>query len=148
MIYDSLKDIGKYKGTNKNLDAAIDYVMSHDLNELALGRNEVDGDRVFINVMEATAKPASEVQYEIHHYYYDIQIDLKGVERIDIGDAATFAGEYHEEGDGALGTADTKCQCVIGEGNFIICMPYEPHKPTIAACDNTAVKKAVVKVHI
>ena len=37
------------KGILNSLDTAIDYLMSADLSNLVMGRNDVDGDEVFIN---------------------------------------------------------------------------------------------------
>ena len=53
MIYDLLANIGNYRGMNRNLDKAIDYLMTVDINTLPLGKTEIDGDRVFLQVMEA-----------------------------------------------------------------------------------------------
>ena len=69
MIYDKLSNLGLYKGMNKNLDTAIDYLSSHDLNELPLGKNVVDGDNVYINVMDAKAFPLEERFYEVKNEY-------------------------------------------------------------------------------
>lgn len=55
MIYDKLENIGRYKGMNKHLDTAIDYILHNDLSSLPSGRTELDGDNVYINVMEAAA---------------------------------------------------------------------------------------------
>ena len=60
MICDTLAHLGRYKGLHKNLDTAIDYLLSHDLSQLPLGRTEVEGEEVFINVMEAQLKPAED----------------------------------------------------------------------------------------
>ena len=56
--------------------------------------------------------------------------------------------EYSEEKDVAKATAKDLAECLIGPGNFIICMAGEPHKPNIAVCEDTVLKKAVCKVHI
>ena len=61
MIYDKLSNLGLYKGMNPNLDTAIDYILSHDLNELPLGKTVVDGDNVYVNVMDAKASPVEPV---------------------------------------------------------------------------------------
>ena len=149
MIYDKLVNMGLYKGMNKNLDTAIDFILSHDLNELPLGKTVVDGDNVYINVMDAKASPVEERAYEIHKNYMDIQMDLVGVERIDTGDFTKMEiDEYNEEKDVAKATADDLAGCLIGPGNFIICMAGEPHKPNIAVSEDTVLKKAVCKVHI
>ena len=149
MIYDKLNNLGLYKGMNPNLDTAIDFITTHDLNELPLGKTVVDGTNVYINVMDAKASPVEERAYEIHKNYMDIQIDLVGVERIDTGDCTKMeVNEYDEEKDVAKATAVDLAQCLIGPGNFIICMAGEPHKPNIAVSEDTVLKKAVCKVHI
>ncbi len=149
MIYDKMSNLKLYKGMNKNLDTAIDFIVSHDLNELPIGKTVIDQDNVFINVMETSAAPVGERQYEFHKNYMDIQMDLIGIERIDIGDRtkANYIS-YNEEGDvGNAETADLE-SCLIGTENFIICMAGEPHKPNIAVSDDLFLKKAVCKVHI
>ena len=149
MIYDKLINMNSYKGMNKNLDTAIDFILSHDLNELPMGKTVVDGDNVYINVMDAKAQPVEERAYEIHKNYMDIQMDLVGVERIDTGDCTRMnCGEYNAEKDIAKVTAEDLAECIIGPENFIVCMPNEPHKPNIAVTEDVILKKAVCKVHI
>ncbi len=149
MIYDKMSNLKLYKGMNKNLDTAIDFIVSHDLNELPIGKTVIDQDNVFINVMETSAAPVGERQYEFHKNHMDIQMDLIGIERIDTGDRAKANYiSYNEEGDvGNAETADLG-SCLIGTENFIICMAGEPHKPNIAVSDDLFLKKAVCKVHI
>ena len=149
MIYDKLINIGFYRGMNKNLDTAIDFILSHDLTKLPLGKTVVDGDNVYINVMDAQAFPIEERDYEIHKNYMDIQIDLAGVERIDTGDCTRMEPkEYDETKDVAIAAAADLATCIIGPENFIICMANEPHKPNIAVSEDTVLKKVVCKVHI
>ena len=59
-----------------------------------------------------------------------------------------ICGDFNEEKDVAKAQATDLAQCIIGPGNFIICMAGEPHKPNIAVGEDTVLKKAVVKVHI
>lgn len=149
MIYDKLSNITLYKGLSKNLDTAIQFISTHDLNELPLGKTTIDGDLVYINVMETKAQPIEERKYEVHKNYMDIQIDLIGTERVDTGDYHQVTLEdYHQENDVAAASSEDLVQCILGPGNFIICMAREPHKPNIAVSDDTFLKKAVVKVHI
>lgn len=149
MIYDKLTNISFYKGINKNLDTAINYILNNDLSALPLGRTELDGDMVYVNTMEATAGPLETRQYEVHKNYMDIQIDLSGVEIIHTGDSASMsAGEYDAENDSFIAQCGDLASCTIGPGNFIICTAGEPHKPCIAASEDTAVKKCVFKVHV
>ena len=61
MICDTLDQLHLYKGFHKNLDTAIEFLAAHPLDTLPLGRTEVDGDEVFINVMDADLKPQPDI---------------------------------------------------------------------------------------
>ena len=51
MICDTLQHLTRYKGLCKNLDTAIDYLLTHDPASLPLGRTEVDGEEVFLSLI-------------------------------------------------------------------------------------------------
>ena len=149
MIYDKLSNMSFYRGISKNLDTAINFITTHDLNELPLGKTCIDGDNVYINVMETKAQPLEERKYELHKNYMDIQIDLIGIERVDTGDFHQVSlSDYQPESDVATADSVDVASCILGPGNFIICMAREPHKPNIQVTEETFLKKAVCKVHI
>lgn len=149
MIYDKLTNIGNYLGIHPNLDTAIHYILSHSLEELPLGPTAIDADNVYVNVMEASASPAAMQRYEIHMCHMDIQIDLLGIEGIQIGDSGKTSTEaYNKDTDFAFAESSDMVTCTMGPGNFIICMPKEPHKPGIAITEDTHLKKCVIKIKI
>ena len=78
MICDTLEHLARYNGLHPNLDTAIDYLLTHDLSALPNGRTEVDGDEVFINVMDAALHPDAGYHPEYHKLYADLQIDITG----------------------------------------------------------------------
>ena len=80
MICDTLEHLTRYNGLHPNLDTAIDYLLTHDLSALPNGRTEVDGDEVFINVMDAALHPDAGYHPEYHKLYADLQIDITGGE--------------------------------------------------------------------
>ena len=80
MICDTLEHLARYNGLHPNLDTAIDYLLTHDLSALPNGRTEVDGDEVFINVMDAALHPDAGYHPEYHKLYADLQIDITGGE--------------------------------------------------------------------
>ncbi len=82
MIVGKLVDLYRYKGIAKNIDTAIDYILNNDLLALPKGKTVVDGDNVYINRDTYVAKPYEECFFENHENYIDIQIVLKGKERI------------------------------------------------------------------
>ena len=78
MICDTLDQLHLYKGFHKNLDTAIEFLAAHPLDTLPLGRTEVDGDEVFINVMDADLKPHTGSHAEYHRLYADRQKGQRG----------------------------------------------------------------------
>ena len=93
MIFDQLAHIKAYQGISRNLDTAIAFITSHNLQELPMGRTEINGTQVFLNKMEAETAPETAKQYEVHKKYMDIQIDLIGTEIIEIGDVSSMQTE-------------------------------------------------------
>ena len=80
MIVDSFDYIACYKGLHPNLDTAIDWLNSHTLDALENGKTIIDGDKVFVNVMDADLREAEGAAFEYHRRYADLQINLTGSE--------------------------------------------------------------------
>ena len=147
MIYDRLTNIENYKGISSHLDTAIQFIISNDLQALPLGRTEIDGDNVFVNVMEAYTKPANELLFETHTQYMDIQIDLEGSELLEVAlDHLEETTPYCSERDIAFYKAAPSSSCSLDNSKFIIFMTEEAHKPCIGAVNETPIKKCVFKV--
>jgi YhcH/YjgK/YiaL family protein len=147
MIYDCLANIENYRGISSHLDTAIQFITSNDLQTLPLGRTEIDGDNVFVNVMEAYTKPANELLFETHTQYLDIQIDLDGSELLEVAlDHLEETTPYCSERDIAFYKAAPSSACALDRSKFIIFMTEEAHKPCIGAVSETPIKKCVFKV--
>lgn len=147
MIYDEIVNMKRYRGIAKNLDTAIRFVTNTDLNSLPLGRTEIDGNKVFINVMLTGGADREDLNYEVHRNYMDLQIDLEGTEWIDMGyGRIKLVTSYNEEKDISFHDAQFSVPCRLGKGMFILCMTGEPHKPGIVQPGLELKKKCVIKV--
>ena len=78
MVVDSFDYIACYKGLHPNLDTAIEWLNSHTLDALENGKTIIDGENVFVNVMDADLRDADGAAFEYHRRYADLQIDLTG----------------------------------------------------------------------
>lgn len=147
MICDTLQNLQRYKGLHPNLDTALAYLQTHDVNTLPLGRTEVDGEKVFINVMDATLHPDDGYHPEYHKQYADLQLDLTGSEGWgytsrpgrEIGD---FTGDIGFQDSASVVTGS------LGEGRFVLFFPTELHKPGLVQHGCVGVRKAVVKIRM
>lgn len=145
MIYDRLENIEKYRGISACLDTAIAFIASHNLLDLPIGRTDVDGDRVFVTVMDAQAAEESDSVFEYHKQYMDIQIDLNGTEQVQTAQEHSAVQKAYEP-DIGLVTASPTAYCTLGPGYFTICMAGELHKPGLAVSPVLYLRKAVFKV--
>lgn len=149
MICDGLDVIERYRGLYKGLDVLIDWLAEHDPAELPLGSNEIDGARVYANVMEATTRVPEGAQFEAHKKYMDVQIDLAGTEAFKTIPGKLTWDEQAED-DFLLEQADLSraIDGVLGQGRFVIFAIGEPHLPTLVAPGGAPapVKKICFKV--
>jgi len=148
VIIDTLQNITRYRGINKNLDTAIEYLLTHDLSALPNGKTVIDKDRVFVNVMDASLRPAEGATFEYHQRYADLQIDLTGMEYW----AWSTVGEEREAfcgmGDVGFAAGPEQVSGVLGEGRFALFLPGELHKPS-CICENwLTLRKAVIKIEM
>ncbi|EHM2228832.1 N-acetylneuraminate anomerase [Salmonella bongori] len=136
-------------GLHPRLLDALTLVLAARPQEKAPGRYELQGDNIFMNVMQLTTQMPSEKKAELHEQYIDIQLLLNGTERIMFGipGAARQCEELHVEEDYQLCSKITDEQVVtLRAGMFAIFMPGEPHKPGCAIREPEEIKKVVVKV--
>ena len=124
MIVDSFDYIACYKGLHPNLDKAIDWLNSHTLDALENGKTIIDGENVFVNVMDADLRDAEGAAFEYHRRYADLQIDLTGqvaaealghIQFSGTGGATDYAyGAYHSRGGRAM-----LCQIILDPGSIV-----------------------------
>ncbi len=147
MILDSLQHIGRYRGIHPNLDTAIDFVLSRDLDTLPDGRTDIAGDAVY--VVLSTPTLGDNLVWEKHRLYADIQIALRYGESIAWADANTLHGFSPwdaQKGDIQLShDAAPGVVCTLQKGQFGLYFPQDAHRPGLG---QGTTRKAVVKVKV
>ncbi len=148
MIVDKLSRLGIYAGISDNFRTAMNFLATHDLDALPAGRNEVDGDNVYVNVADRVLDKSNNI-WETHGAYTDIQLVVHGKEIIGYAfptDAAP-SKPYDPAGDCALYDDLPGIDVPLEDGEAIILFPGEPHKPGVMPDDKPArVRKLIVKV--
>ncbi len=148
MISDSLSCLGRYLGIHPALDTAIRWLGANDLNALPTGCTEVDGRTVYINVMDAGLRPAEGADFEYHHLYADLQIDLAGSEYWAWTTRATPTTPFDPAADCGFAAGPEQSSGLLGEGRFALFLPGEYHKPSCISPVSRQVRKAVVKIRM
>ena len=147
MIFDELENLAHYKGIHEHLDCAIDYLLTHDVNDYDSGRYEIDGEKVFLFVQENELNQEENDEFEFHHRYLDLHFLLEGREIIQYGYEQTELRKvYDAKKDIGFNTCNQVYPLYLGKQNFAAFLPNEPHQPNRFAAKGDKVKKCVVKV--
>ena len=148
MISDELRSLPS-AGLHPVLQQALTLAVAANPQEKTPGRYELQGDNIFMNVMQFATQSPEQKKAELHREYIDIQVLLSGEERILFGmaDSARQCEEMHVEDDYQLCSqiADEQAM-VLKPGRFVIFMPGEPHKPGCVVQAPMDIKKVVIKV--
>ena len=96
-VFGLISDAERYIGINPRLEKAFKFLSRDDLDRIACGRYDIDGENCWANVVECDLKmppPTGELAYEVHRAYIDIQSPITGKETIGFTKPApeVFAG--------------------------------------------------------
>lgn len=149
MIFDAFSRIQTYRSLSPHLARAIDFLTSADLDALSLGRHEIDGERVYAMLLEYQTSPEGRAVWESHRKYIDLQLILRGREKILVADTAALkgAGAYDAAKDvifydGGEPTAPAE----LRERQFVILFPHDGHRATFSFGEPCLMRKVVVKI--
>ena len=148
MIYDSLNHTSCYR-LGPRFDLAFDYLSSGRPATDSLGRHDLDGDRVFVNVDEYETRPREQCRFEAHLVYADVQYLVTGNEHIAVAPLSkmTLTEPYDPARD--VGFFDGEGTPVaLGGDLFLVLFPQDAHMPCMVIDRPQPVRKVVVKVRI
>lgn len=148
MMSDELRSLPS-AGLHPVLQQALTLAVAANPQEKTPGRYALQGDNIFMNVMQFATQSPEQKKAELHQQYIDIQVLLSGEERILFGlsDSARQCEEMHVEDDYQLCSQIADEQAIVLKpGRFVIFMPREPHKPGCMVQAPMDIKKVVIKV--
>lgn len=144
----SWKDHSKYE--NKAIVTAMEELQKILAGNPSLGRTEIDGDQMYVNIMEFDAKSPEGHLAEKHEDYIDLQYLIEGEETIgyfSLKDDVEAVQAYDKEQDYALYTpAADEILLHLKPGMFAVFFPNDIHRPGMGPVGK--IKKAVVKIHV
>lgn len=146
MIVDKLENVILY---SQIPDYVKDFVLKLNCDCKSGRYNLLDSD--YANIETYNTKLREVAKYETHDKYIDIQILLKGSERIYIKSRnnLTKLDEYNEEKDITFYSDSVDSDFVtLDSSNFVMIYPHEAHAPQVAVNESIEVKKVVVKIKV
>lgn len=117
----------------------------------APGRYELQGDRLYANVIEYEPSAGADPKFEAHREYIDVQVMISGTEvqgyaPVDSLEACT---EYDADDDFQLYSFDPSLSRItLREGMFAVYFPEDGHIPKLACPAEGSCRRIVVKVKV
>lgn len=146
MILDTLENAGLFESIHPRFKQAFDFLLNTDLVELPLGKIELDGSNLFINVVEISGKTADVARMESHNNYIDIQVPVGAVETmgwIAGNKLQQVTDPYNADKDITFFADKATNFIVVHPFEFAVFFPTDGHQPGIA---EGVFKKIIVKV--
>lgn len=150
MIFSKLNGGDTFAAYPEAIRTALEYLRNTDMISVPLGRHELDGDRMFVNVMDMTTHPFEGSHPEVHQKYIDLMYWPEGGERIGV---APYLGsepvyEAHPENDiTLLDTVQNESILTATAGCFGVFFPWDAHRPGLFLGDFPATsRKCVIKI--
>lgn len=149
MVFGHIDNLDQYQFLTEDMKECFMYAKTHNLADYKKGRYEIDGERLFVNIVEYTTTTAENRFWEAHKQYLDLHFLLQGEEQIDLNFIQNMVQkEYVEAEDFLPLDGKQNSSVVLREGDFLICYPADGHRTAVKVDEPQPVKKAIFKVHI
>ena len=148
MILDDLHSAGRYDALHPLFHLGMKFLARPDLESLASGRHEIDGDQIFALVNRDPGRGRAGARLEAHRKYIDIQYLVSGREEIGwrpIDQCQQVSEPFDEKRDIMFFADPPQTWIELPAGKFMIFYPQDAHAPLAATGDNL---KVVIKVAV
>lgn len=149
MIFGNVQNLGEYPFLDAQMRECFAYAASHDLAAFEKGSHPIDGERLFVNIVEYTTTTPENRFWEAHRQYLDLHLLLRGEEQIDLNFIQNMEQKEFVPKDDFLPLEGEKNgSVVLREGDFLICFPSDGHRTAVAVNQPCTIKKAIFKIRI
>jgi YhcH/YjgK/YiaL family protein len=148
MILDRLSLAARYTPLHAGFAKALAFLSRTDLEQLPLGKYEIDGDHVYATIARSPGRTREQAQLESHRKYIDIQLVLQGVDQMgwkNLAGCRQSVGPYDAERDFELFSDAPDAWIDVAPGAFVIFYPEDAHAPLVSVSE---LHKVVVKVAV
>ena len=147
MIYGSIYHEKTYAFLPPRVQQALAFARTHDLAALPKGRNDIDGEDVYVNIAHYTTGERSEKIWEAHRTYIDIHVLAEGTERIDVSLIERMQmGDYEKERDFTPAEGAVTSSTIMRPGDFLVCFPTDVHRSGVMVDAPAPLIKGIFKI--
>lgn len=149
MIYGNISQLSDYSFLSEAVKECFVFLEKNDLKGFEKGSYEIDGERLFVNIVEYTTTTFENRFWEAHRDYLDVHVMLDGAEQIDVNFIENMEQKPFVPADDFLPMdGKKKGDFILEKGDFLICYPNDAHRTAVQINEAKAIKKAIFKVKV
>ena len=149
MIFGSTTNLEEYAFLEDKIKACFDFYKENDMENMETGIHKIDGDDLFVNIVEYDTTTPENRFWEAHKDYLDLHLMLDGIEQIDLNFIGNMdLGPYKKEDDYQAMEGEKNSSVILNEGDFLICYPNDGHMTAVKVKDPQKIKKAIFKIKL
>lgn len=148
MILDRLDSFGRYVGLHPHFEKVQEFLEGNRLEDLPLGKHEIDGEKVFAIVGKDAARARGDAKLEAHRRYIDIQIVLGGTDEMGWKNCSLCelpVEDYDPDKDFILYEDAPDAWVAVASGAMAVFFPEDAHAPLVG---EGRLHKVVIKVAV
>lgn len=132
------------------INECVEYLKSNMVADMPLGKYAVNQDGIHVIIQEYETKKPEDCNWEAHRKYVDFQYIIFGEEKIYVSKLSDMKqGKYDENNDFTICFGNMKEEVVLYQGEGIVFMPNDVHKPCLHSGEEPFhIKKAVFKIPV
>ena len=133
---------------NKYYLQALQYIADTDLTTLENGKHLLDGEHLFVNIVDSAMETPEQARLEVHDKYIDIQVPLSKAESFGVkprSECREPDGEFNAEKDILFYKDKDWTTITVEVGQAVTFDPDTAHAPLIGEGE---IHKAIFKVEV
>lgn len=150
MILDKIENADLYFDSVPGMERFMRFYNDNDLELFPAGKLRLDGDDLFVNIIDLQARDKKDVPMEAHKDYIDIQIPMSAPETMGYKaqeDCEQVIQEYDEGKDVELYDDKSVAEFTVPVGYFAVFFPSDGHRPGLIP-QGTTLRKLIVKTRV
>ena len=149
MIFGNRKNLQEYNYLEENIKKCFEYAASNNLLDFEKGSYKIDGNNLFVNIVEYETIDVENRFWEAHKNYLDLHLMLDGKEQIDVNFIGNMEEkEFVEKDDFLPLEGDKNGHVILEKDDFLICYPNDAHRTAVKVNNPKKIKKAIFKIII
>ena len=149
MVFGNIRDRKDFSWLEEVVGKCSDYAAANDLLSYEKGSHPIDGDELFVNIVEYETTPPENRFWEAHRQYLDLHFMLRGPEQIDVNFIDNMEQkEFVEKDDFLPLEGDPNSHVILNAGDFLLCYPADAHRTAVQVGAPATIKKAIFKIRI